>query len=118
MIDLCPTVYAALKPLAQSVFYFYPDSFNTPPIIAYSDANNSSDDATDLWTPVAIKADVWAKTVPQLKALVEQVDTAMRGLGLRRALSQPLPDPSGLRRQTMRFEGVYNALDNKIYSRS
>lgn len=118
MIDLCPTVYAALNPLTPSVFYFYPNSFSDPPIISYSDANNNSDDATDEWAPVAFKVDIWSKTVPQLKALVEQVDTAMRGLGLRRVLSQPLQDPSGLRRQTMRYEGVYNALDNKIYSRS
>ena len=120
MRDLSPEVAAALESvLPGAVFYFYPRSFNDPPVISYYDNGNVGDDSGDLLTEIAFQVDIWAKTVLQLKTLTAQTDEAMRGLGFRRSFcSPPLPDPSRLRRQSMRFEGTYNALDQKLYSRS
>ena len=120
MRDLSPEVKAALETaLPGNVYYFYPHSFSSLPVISYYDQNNAGEDGRDLLTKVAFQVDIWAKTIPQLKPLIAQTDAAMRGLGFRRSFcSPPLPDPSGLRHQSMRFEGTYNALDQKLYSRS
>lgn len=117
MIDLHPAVWAALKAVCPNTFRFYPNSFNTLPVIAFREAGNSSADSSDLLTPVSYQVDAWTKMTTQLDDLVASIDAAMRGLGFRRALSQEIYDPSGYRRQTMRFEGTYNALDGKLYSR-
>lgn len=118
MRDLSPEVKQTLEAVCPNVFYFYPNSFENMPAVSYYDCANSGDDSRDLLTPVAFHIDVWALTVPTLKPLVKSVDEAIRGMGFRRTLSQSVPDPSGYRHQSMRFEGVYNALDEKIYSRS
>lgn len=116
MRDLSPEVKAALETVCNNVFYYYPDSFKKMPAISYYDCGNSSDDNRDLLTPVAFHIDVWTKTVPALQALVTSVDTSIRGMGFRRTFSQPVPDPSGYRHQSMIYQGVYNALDGKLYS--
>jgi hypothetical protein len=122
MRDLSPEVKAALfsgcPTAAPRIYYFYPEDFKSSPMLSYYDNGNSGDDDSDLLTSIAFQVDAWAETIPQLKQLISDADKAMRGLGLRRTLNHPLADPSGLRRQTMRFEGTYNAIDGKIYSRS
>lgn len=117
MRDLTPEVTAALKAVCSHVYFFYPNSFTTTPLISFYDLGNTSDDGMDNLTRVAFQIDCWDKTVAGCKALVAGVDTVIRGLGFRRSFSQSISDPSGLRRQTMRFEGTYNALDQKLYSR-
>lgn len=115
MRDFSEEVKTTLETVCTT-YYFYPDSFNTLPVISYYDSENSSDDGRDLLTPIGFHIDVWAKTVPSLKSVVSDVDLKMRDMGFARTFSQPLPDPSGYRRQSMIYKGKYNALDGKIYS--
>jgi len=96
MIDLHPEVITALQTTCSSVYRFYPNSFTNTPMLSFYQNGNSSEDNSDLLTKVAFQVDVWTKTI---------------------ALSQEIPDPSGLRRQTMRFEGTFNAIDGNLYSR-
>jgi hypothetical protein len=117
MRDLSPEVKTAIEAVCPSVFYFYPDDFENLPAISFYDSGNSGGDNRDLLTPVAFHVDVWTLTVPTLKPLVTSVDAAMRGLGFRRTFSQPVPDPSGYRHQSMIFQGTFNAVDGKLYSR-
>lgn len=118
MRDFQDEVYDALAAVCPRVYFSYPNDFTVTPLISFSDLDNSSETGDDLLTHIAYSVDVWAKTVIDCKSAAEAVDGAMRGLGLRRSFSQALTDPSGLRRQSMRYEGTYNALDGKIYSRS
>jgi hypothetical protein len=117
MIDLHPEVITALQTTCSLVYRFYPNSFTNTPMLSFYQNGNSSEDNSDLLTKVAFQVDVWTKTIAELDSLVKNVDGAMRGLGFRRSLSQEIPDPSGLRRQTMRFEGTFNAIDGNLYSR-
>jgi hypothetical protein len=117
MRDLSPEVKTALEEVCSNVFYFYPDSFESLPAISYYDSGNSCEDSRDLLTPVSFHVDVWALTVSALKLLVASADTAMRGLGFRRTFSQPVPETTGYRHQSMIFQGTYNTLDEKLYSR-
>ena len=119
MIDLTKPVREALLTACSRVYPTYPDTFSQTPVISFYEAANSSEDFEDIWTPIAFSVDVWAKKgAGDFKATVAKADTAMRGLGFRRSLSREVPDPSKYRHQAMRFDGVYNALDGKIYSRS
>lgn len=119
MIDLSKPVKVALEAACPRVYSVYPNTFSQTPVLSFYEADNRSDDACDLLTPIDFQVDVWAlKGQSDFKPTVSAVDTAMRGLGFRRALSREVPDPSQYKHQTMRFEGSYNALDGKIYSRS
>lgn len=118
MRDLCPEVRTALLTACTRAYYYYPEDFDTFPMLSYYDNGNVGEDKSDLLTKVAFQVDVWADTITELKPLADAADTAMRGLGFRRAFSQPVHDPSGIQHQSMRFEGTYNALDGKLYSRS
>lgn len=118
MIDLTNTVRQALLGACPRVYFYYPNQFTVLPAISYFDQANTSEDQTDEWTEIVWQVDVWAKTVADCKTTAAAADTAMRGLGLRRAFSASVPDPNGYRHQSMRYEGNYNALDGKIYARS
>ena len=122
MIDLTKQVKTALQSACPRIYAVYPNTFTETPVVSFYEASNSSADATDLLTPIAFQVDVWASKQKDgtgvLKTTAAAVDTAMRGLGFRRAMSAEVPDPSEYKQQSMRFEGIYNALDQKIYSRS
>ena len=119
MRDFTKEVRAALLGACPRVFFYYPNDFTTMPAISYYDNLNSSADGSDLLTNLGFQIDVWSKNVDDCKAITAAADTAMRSLGFRRSFSQQITDPSnGYRHQSMRFEGTYNALDQKIYSRS
>jgi hypothetical protein len=116
MIDLCPYVKQALVGICPNVYFYYPASFEALPAISYFDSGNAADDGSDLLTKLSFQVDVWARTVPDCKALVVTADAAMRSLGMRRAVSHMKSDSSGYICETMTFEGSYNSLDGKIYS--
>lgn len=118
MIDYSKIIKTALLTACPRVYSDYPDTFNQTPVISFYEAANSGDDTRDLLTPLAYQVDVWALKTGDLKSTVAAVDMAIRTLGFRRALSREVPDPSGYKHQTMRFEGVYNALEHKLYPRS
>jgi hypothetical protein len=118
MIDLTKPVREALLTACPRVYPVYPNTFSQTPVISFYEAVNQADNSTDLLTDVAFSVDVWAKKgAGDFKATVAAADTAMRGLGFRRSLSREVPDSSEYRHQAMRFDGVYNAIDNKIYAR-
>jgi hypothetical protein len=117
MIDLSSPVANALEAICSNVFFYYPDDFETLPAISYFDNGNSSNDNSDLLTKVSFQIDVWSLTVPDCKTITAAADTAMRGLGFRRTFSQPIPDPSGYRHQSMKYQGTFNAIDGNLYSR-
>ena len=118
MIDMTGKIRRALLSACPRVYFYYPNQFIALPAVSFYDTVNTSEDQTDEWTKLAWQVDVWAKTVADCKATAAAADTAMRGLGFRRAFSASVPDPNGYRHQSMRYEGYYNALDSKIYSRS
>lgn len=120
MRDFTKEMRAAMLTACSNVYSDYPNDFTKTPCVSFFENLNNSADGTDLLTNIGFQVDVWAKTIAELKSMVAAVDIAVRGtIGLRRSFSQQITDPSsGYRHQSMRFEGTYNALDQKIYSRS
>lgn len=61
---------------------------------------------------IAIQVDVWHNR--STGTLAAQVDTAMNGIGFRRQMAADIPDPSGLKRKTMRYRGVVDARSGRV----
>lgn len=117
MIDYCANVKTALEAACTNVFYSCPDGFETLPAVSYRDSGNSSDDSCDLLTNLSFEVSVFANTVEECHSVAALADTAMRSLGFRRVSLQS-EESGSVKRQLMKYEGIYNALDGKIYSSS
>lgn len=117
MIDFCANVKTALEAACPNVFYFKPDGFEALPAVSYRDSGNSCGDSDDLLTNLSFEVSTFAKTAAECHSTAVLADTAMRTLGFRRASSSAVVS-GGIKRQIMTYEGVYNALDGKIYSGS
>lgn len=117
MVDYCSNVKTALEAACTNVFYFGPDGFETLPAISYRDSGNSSGDSSGLLTNLSFEVSVFSNTVEECHSIAALADTAMRSLGFRCVLSQS-EESGSVKRQVMKYEGVHNALDGKIYPSS
>lgn len=61
---------------------------------------------------ISVQIDVWHNR--STGALAEQVDALLNSIGMRRKMANDVPDPSGLKRKTMRYRGVVDSRTGRI----
>lgn len=116
MFDIKPVVLQALDSIpGVTVSDAYPSDWAKLPHISFYEAANSDYLARgpEVLTEVNIQVDIWHRE--STGNLAQQVDQALRALGLRRAFSADLPDPSGIKHKTMRYRGVVNKRTNLVH---
>ncbi len=117
MINIKPTIKAALDAVSTNVNDTYPADWATFPVIQYIEEDNSTwekTDNTEQKAYIRYKIDIWNKASTSAAALA--VDNAIAGLGFVRTLSVDTPDPSGLKHKVMRYEAVIDVNDMYVYN--
>ncbi|MFF2449367.1 hypothetical protein ACFVSW_20195 [Neobacillus sp. NPDC058068] len=116
MYDVKPQIKSLLKSIPDvSVSDVFPNGpAETPRITFYELANvdslkiNNSPIST-----IAIQIDIWhTRSTGVLAAAVNDV---MNSIGFRREFAADVPDPSGIKRKTMRYGGKVDARNLLVY---
>lgn len=117
MINIKPTIYNAINPLSSNVNDTYPSDWTTFPVIQYIEEENKTHTKTDdkeQMAYVRYKIDIWNdKSTSDIAMAVDEV---LSNLGLKRTQSLDVPDTSKLKHKLMRFEGIIDINDMRIYN--
>jgi len=122
MLDVKKFVYDSLKADTALVAalgsntkiqYFYPNSFNTLPIITYQETNNRNADFFDnkpFSDESTIQIDVWTNV--STTAIAKLVDSVMQNLLFTRDFSSDVPNPDEkIFHRVMRYRRTFTADD-------
>lgn len=116
MFDVKPIINDLLSsiPGVANVSDVFPKADDTMPVITFYELANSDPltIANGPLSDISIQIDVWHNR--STGALAAQVDEKMSSIGFRRQMSADIPDPSGLKRKTMRYRGVLDVRSGRI----
>lgn len=115
MYDVKPIIQQSLSTIpGVTVGDAFPKADTKLPYISFYELTNS-DPLTIANSPlseISIQIDVWHNR--STGALAGQVDEKMNSIGFRRQMAADVPDPSGLKRKTMRYRGVVDARTGRV----
>jgi hypothetical protein len=119
MDSLSPEVYAALNSTGYNISYAYPQEGVSLPCVSYYEASNreySQAGGSEFLTECEYVIDIWS-TNPETNATMgETIDVKMAALGLSRQFSHDLYEAeSRIHHKSMRYRGVINIAEQKIY---
>ena len=117
MINIKPVIYDALSNEFDNVNDTYPSDWAKFPVIQYVEEDNSTlvkTDNTEKLAYIRFKIDIWNSSSTSDAAI--KVDEIISGLGLKRIASNDVPDPSGLKHKIMRFEGIIDVNNLRVYN--
>lgn len=117
MINIKPTIKAALDGVSTNVNDTYPANWATFPVIQYIEEENKTSEKTDNMeqkTYLRYKIDIWNKASTSATAL--DVDRVISALGFVRTQCIDVPDPSGLKHKIMRYEAVIDVNNMYVYN--
>lgn len=113
-------VYAALCGVSENVTDVYPKEWADDVNIQFTEEDNKvyefSSSAKGLVEDkayVRYRIDIWARKSTSFHALA--VDEAMKKVGLKRIGCQDVPDPSGMKHKQMRYEGIIDEYNDRVY---
>lgn len=118
MINFKPELVRLLKTILENVVETFPDEWSNLPIIIYEEEEN-----TPHWTPSAgethslLRYRIEIYSIESTSELKNRINMVLTDRGFRRVFSADTHDLAGRRHTIIRFEGVYNQLNNKIYRR-
>lgn len=123
MINVKEQVYQAIRDISGNVSDGYPKDWATLPAIQYMEEENKVNDWVsnvdgnfiEASSYLRYRVDIWNNQSTSAAALA--VDAAVAPLGLRRTSCMDVDDPSGLKHKVMRYEGILNIEDQKVYQR-
>lgn len=121
MINVKSQVYDAIAPVTENVSDGYPKDWAKLPAIQYTEEENIVRDWTydtegnfrEMASSLRYRIDIWNNQSTSDVALA--VDAAIAPLGLRRTMCSDVEDPSGLKHKVMRYVGVINCEDERVY---
>lgn len=117
MINIKPIIYSAIEPLSNNVNDTYPSDWTTFPVIQYIEEENKTHTKTDdkeQMAYVRYKIDIWNdKSTSDIAMAVDEV---LSNLGLKRTQSLDVPDTSKLKHKVMRFEGIIDVNNMRVYN--
>ncbi|REK69341.1 tail completion protein gp17 [Paenibacillus paeoniae] len=115
MIDIKPVVNALLSSIpGVTVSDAFPTKDAKLPYISFYELVNQ-DPLTIASSPlsdISVQIDVWHNR--STGAIAAQVDSLLNSIGMRRKMANDIPDPSGLKRKTMRYRGVVDKRTGRI----
>lgn len=124
MINVKEQVYQAIQGLSENVSDGYPKAWDVLPAIQYAEEENN----VSVWTYNAdgvfqevesylrYRVDIWNNQ--STSDVTMAVDAAISPLGLRRISCMDVEDPSGLKHKVIRYEGILNVEDQRVYQRN
>ena len=116
MINVKDQVYAAIKDIAVNVGDTYPTNWAELPAIQYTEEDNSVYERTgkgETKSHLQYRIDIWHNKSTSEYAIA--VDAALSKLGLVRTMCMVVPDPSQLKHKQMRYEGIIDVENEKVY---
>lgn len=120
MINLKPKIYKLLKNITKNVVESYPDSNfdwnNSLPLLIYEEENNTPHTITtdgESMTLLRYRIEIYSKESTSL--LKTKIDTSMTELGFTRGMCLDQNDIGNRRHTIMRYEGVVDLANEKIY---
>lgn len=100
LLDIDGWIYGRLNAnstLTGKLHYFYPNSFNSLPVVAYSTNQTVSDmdyqDDVNNYMDAVVSLDVYVKNDTNEFSICQAIDTVLTGLMFSLVTSIPVPDP-------------------------
>lgn len=116
MYDVKPEVYTLLSTIPSvTVSDAFPKGPAETPRITFGEANNSNyrHMSEERQSAIIIQIDVWhTKSTGTLAAAVNE---KMTSIGFLREFASDLTDPSGIKRKTMRYRGIVDAVTKLVH---
>lgn len=120
MINLKPKIYKLLKNITKNVVESYPDSNfdwnNSLPLLIYEEENNTPHvitSAGESMTLLRYRIEIYSKE--STSPLKMKIDNSMTQLGFTREMCLDQNDIGNRRHTIMRYEGVIDLANEKIY---
>ena len=116
MINVKDQVYAALAEQFENVSDIYPLTWETFPVVQYTEEANNvvlKTDEEEKLAQLRYRIDIWNNGSTSEAALL--VDAALAPLGLTRTECQDVPDPTNHRHKQMRYEGIIDVSTEVVY---
>lgn len=116
MINIKPIISKKLKGISDNINDTYPSNWAIFPIIQYVEEENKTHIKTDGKEQLAYiryKIDIWNDKSTSDTAL--KVDEVLSSLGFLRIQCLDTPEPNQLKHKVMRYEGIIDVNNMKIY---
>ncbi len=116
MINYKPEIVKILKRITNNVSETYPDEWTELPIIIYEEENNTPHTTTSVgesMTLLRYRIDIYSNE--STSVLKSKLNDEMTSVGFTRVFSVDTNDISNRRHTIMRYEGVIDLDNNKIY---
>lgn len=116
MINFKPELVKALKKVQENITESYPDEWKNLPVICYEEEQNIPHTITsngESMTTLRYRIDIYSNT--STSNLKIRINEELTKLGLTRVGSIDMNDLAGRRHTVMRYEGVIDLDNNKIY---
>lgn len=117
MINIKPIILNELKKVFNNVNDTYPSEWATFPVIQYTEEDNKTHTKTDdkeQEAYIRYKIDIWNNKSSSDIAIA--VDEVLSSLGLVRIQCVDTPEPSQLRHKVMRYEGIIDVNNMRVYN--
>lgn len=118
MINFKPQIVKVLKKIHSNVVESFPKSWETFPILIYEEEDNTPHTITTIgeaMTSLRYRIEIYSNE--STSALKTKINDEFEVLGLTRVFCQDSNDLDGRRHTTMRYEGVIDLDNNKIYKK-
>lgn len=116
MIDLKEKIYQALHSVCENLSDTYPTDWTKLPCIQYMEDENKVESWTDDIEKISFvryRIEIWSDISTSQIAL--DVDRKLAALGLKRAFSQDIDDPTHLKHKVMRYEALLEEINGELY---
>lgn len=116
MINYKPNIVKILNSISENVSETYPNEWASLPIIIYEEENNTPHTTTSNGEAMSLlryRIEIYSNESTSL--LKEQINASMTKVGFTRIFTTDTNDMSGRRHSIMRYEGVIDLENKKIY---
>lgn len=117
MINVKPIIAKELKKVSDNINDTYPSNWAMFPVIQYVEEDNKTHTKTDDKEQLAYiryKIDIWNDRSTSDIAIA--IDEVLSNLGLIRIQCLDTPEPSGLKHKVMRYEGIIDVNNMRVYN--
>ena len=117
MINIKPIIVKELKKVCSNISDTYPSDWAIFPIVQYVEEDNNTHTKTDdkeQEAYIRYKIDIWNDKSTSDIAMA--IDGVLSNLGLIRIQSLDTPEPSRLKHKVMRYEGIIDVNNMRVYS--
>lgn len=117
MINIKPIIVNELKKISNNVNDTYPSDWTIFPVIQYVEEDNKTHTKTDdkeQEAYIRYKIDIWNNR--STSDIAVAVDEVLSSLGLVRIQCLDTPEPSQLKHKVMRYEGIIDVNNMRVYN--